>query len=193
MPILLAVLIPLIIIAVLVIIFLLMWIGYYNRFVVLSNRIKNSFSQIDVQLKKRADLVPNLVETVKGYAKHEASIMKEVSDARKSLVNANASGKMDARIKAGDALQGALGRLFAIAENYPNLKANENFLNLQTELSSIEDKIAYARQAYNDSIMGFDNSVQTFPGNIFAGKFKSQAGQYIKIPEAERAPVKVKF
>lgn len=186
--------IPLIIIGVLAVIILLMWIGYYNRFVVLSNRIKNSFSQIDVQLKKRADLVPNLVETVKGYAKHEAKIMKEVSDARKMLVNANASGKMDARIKAGDVLQNSLGRLFAIAENYPNLKANENFLGLQQELSSIEDKIAYARQAYNDSIMSFDNSVQTFPGNIFAGqKFKSQAGQYIKIPEAERAPVKVSF
>ena len=120
--------------------------------------------------------------------------MKEVSDARKSLVNANASGKMDARIKAGDALQNSLGRLFAVAENYPNLKANENFLSLQQELASIEDKIAYARQAYNDSIMGFDNSVQTFPGNVFAGqKFKSQAGQYIKIPDAERAPVKVNF
>jgi len=186
-------LIILIIVAVIVVIFLIMWISYYNRFIVLSNRIKNSFSQIDVQLKKRADLVPNLVETVKGYAKHEAKIMKEVSDARKSLVNANASGKMDARIKAGDALQGALGRLFAIAENYPNLKANENFLGLQTELSSIEDKIAYSRQAYNDSIMSFDNAVQTFPGNIFAGKFKEQVGKYIKIPEAERAPVKVSF
>ena len=110
------------------------------------------------------------------------------------LVNANASGDMASRMKAGDVLQNSLGRLFAIAENYPNLKANENFLNLQTELSSIEDKIAYARQAYNDSIMGFDNAVQTFPGNIFAGaKFKAQAGQYIKIPESERAPVKVSF
>ena len=193
MGLLLALLIPLIIIGILAVAILLIWISYYNRFVVLSNRIKNSFSQIDVQLKKRADLVPNLVETVKGYAKHEAKIMKEVSDARKSLVTANASGKMDARIKAGDALQGALGRLFAVAENYPTLKANENFLNLQTELSSIEDKIAYARQAYNDSIMSFDNAVMTFHGNIFAGKFKEQAGQYIKIPEAERAPVKVSF
>ncbi len=194
MTLLLALLIPLIIIVVLVVIVLLIWVSYYNRFVVLSNRIKNSFSQIDVQLKKRADLVPNLVETVKGYAKHEAKIMKEVSDARKSLVSANDSGNMPARMKAGDALQNSLGRLFAIAENYPNLKANENFLGLQTELSSIEDKIAYARQAYNDSIMGFDNSVQTFPGNIFAGqKFKEQAGKYIQIPEAERAVVKVSF
>jgi LemA protein len=186
-------LVILIIVAVIVVIFLLVWISYYNRFVVLSNRIKNSFSQIDVQLKKRADLVPNLVETVKGYAKHEAKIMGDVSEARKALVGANASGDMAKRIKAGDALQSTLGRLFAIAENYPTLKANENFLSLQTELSSIEDKIAYSRQAYNDSIMSFDNSVQTFPGNVFAGKFKEQAGKYIQIPEAERAPVKVKF
>jgi LemA protein len=189
----LALLIPLIIIVALAVIILIVYVGYYNRFVVLSNRIKNSLSQIDVQLKKRADLVPNLVESVKGYMKHEAKIMKEVSDARKALVGANSSTDMGKRIKAGDALQGVLGRLFAVAENYPNLKANENFLQLQTELSSIEDKIAYSRQAYNDSIMSFDNAVQTFPGNIFAGKFKSQAGQYIKIPEAEKQPVKVKF
>jgi LemA protein len=120
--------------------------------------------------------------------------MKEVSDARKALVGANASSDMGKRVKAGDALQSVLGRLFAIAENYPTLKANENFLQFQNELSSIEDKVAYARQFYNDSILGFDNAVQTFPGNIFAGqKFKSQAGKYIQIPEAERASPKVKF
>jgi LemA protein len=187
-------LIPLIIIAALVIIILLIWIGYYNRFVVLSNRIKNSFSQIDVQLKKRADLVPNLVETVKGYAKHEKGIMTEVTSAHKALVSANASGDMGKRVRAGDALQNVLGRLIALGEQYPNLKANENFLQLQNELSAIEDKIAYARQFYNDSVLGFDNAVQTFPGNLFAGqRFKSQAGQYIKIPEAERKPVQVKF
>ena len=157
-------------------------------------RIKNSFSQIDVQLKKRADLVPNLVETVKGYAKHEAGIMTAVTTAHKALVSANASGDMSARVKAGDALQGVLGRLIALGEAYPTLKANENFLQLQNELSEIEEKIAYARQFYNNSILGFDNAVQTFPGNIFATqKFKSQAGKYIQIPEAERAPVKVKF
>jgi LemA protein len=184
----------LIVVAALVVIALLMWVGYYNKFIVLSNRIKNSFSQIDVQLKKRADLVPNLMESVKGYMKHEAGIMKEVSDARKALVGANASSDMGKRVKAGDALQSVLGRLFAIAENYPTLKANENFLQFQNELSSIEDKVAYARQFYNDSILGFDNAVQTFPGNIFAGqKFKSQAGKYIQIPEAERASPKVKF
>ncbi len=184
----------LIIVGAIVVVILLIWAGYYNKFVVLLNRIKNSFAQIDVQLKKRADLVPNLMESVKGYMKHEASIMKEVSEARKALVGANASGDLAKRVKAGDALQGALGRLFAIAENYPNLKANENFLQFQNELSAIEDKVAYARQFYNDSILSFDNAVQTFPGNIFASqRFKSQAGKYIQIPEAERSVPKVKF
>jgi LemA protein len=194
MILLLALLIPFIIIAAIVVVILLIWVGYYNKFVVLLNRIKNSFSQIDVQLKKRADLVPNLMESVKGYMKHEAGIMKEVSEARKALVGANASGDINKRVKAGDVLQNSLGRLFAVAENYPNLKANENFLQFQNELSAIEDKIAYARQFYNDSIMSFDNSVQTFPGNIFAGqRFKSQAGKYIQVPEAERNVPKVKF
>lgn len=186
-------LIPIIIIAALVVIFLLMWVGYHNRFVVLSNRIKNSWSQIDVQLKKRADLVPNLVESVKGYAKHEKGIMTEVTKAHKALVSANASGDINSRVKAGDALQNVLGRLIALGEAYPNLKANENFLQLQTELAAIEDKIAYSRQFYNDSILIFDNAVQTIPGSWFAGKFASQAGKYIKIGESERAPVKVKF
>jgi len=183
----------LILIIVIVVIILLMWIGYYNRFVSLSNRIKNSSSQIDVQLKKRADLVPNLVETVKGYAAHEKNIMTEVTNAHKALVSANTSNDMARRVKAGDALQNVLGRLFALGEAYPTLKANENFLNLQQELSAIEDKVAYARQFYNDSIMSFDNGVQTFPGSLFAGKFKEQAGKYIHIPESEKAPVKVKF
>jgi len=187
-------LILIIIIAVLAVIILLMWVSYYNRFVILSNRIKNSFSQIDVQLKKRADLVPNLMESVKGYMKHERAIMKEVSEARKALVGANKSTDMAKRVKAGDALQSVLGRLFAVAENYPNLKANTNFLQFQQELSAIEDKIAYARQFYNDSILGFDNAVKTFPGMIFATKkFKDQAGKYIKIPETERKTPKVKF
>lgn len=183
----------LIIIAILVAIVLLMWLGYYNKFVILSNRIKNSFAQIDVQLKKRAELVPNLVETVKGYMKHEEKIMKEVNEARKALAGANTTGDIVKRIEAGDALQKALGKLFAIAENYPKLKANENFLKLQEELSAIEDKIAYARQFYNDSVLEFDNAVKTIPGKWFAGRFKLEASKYIKIPEAERTPVKVKF
>ncbi|MEM4703266.1 MAG: LemA family protein [Candidatus Aenigmatarchaeota archaeon] len=186
-------LIILVIIVAIVVIVLLMWLGYYNRFVILSNRIKNSLAQIDVQLKKRADLVPNLIETVKGYMKHEAKMIKEVSDARKALVSANTTGDMTKRIKAGDALQSALKTIFAIAENYPNLKANENFVKLQEELTAIEDKIAYARQFYNDSILSFDNAVQTIPGKWFAGRFRLEAGKYIKIPEQERQVVKVKF
>lgn len=181
------------IIIAIVVIFLLMMLGYYNRFIVLGNRIQNSFSQIDVQLKKRADLVPNLMESVKGYMKHEAGIMKEVSEARKSLVSANASRNMAKRVKAGDELQSVLGRLFAIAENYPNLKANENFLQFQNELSAIEDKVAYARQFYNDSILSYNNSCRTVPGAWFATMFGKKESRYLEIPAAERAVPKVKF
>src|SRR3989344_212265 len=128
----------------------LIFIYYYNRFVVLSNRIDNSLSQIDVQLKRRTDLIPNLIESVKGYAKHEKTVIKSVSDARKSLVSAkNTTDKL----AADSLLEKALGKLFAIAEAYPDLKANTNFLELQRELSTTEDRIAYARQFYNDSIL----------------------------------------
>jgi LemA protein len=176
-----------------VVIILLFILGFFNRFALLQNRIENSFSQIDVQLKKRADLVPNLMESVKGYMKHEAGIMKEVSEARKALVNANASKDMAKRVKAGDELQGALGRLFAVAENYPNLKANENFLQFQNELAAIEDKVAYARQFYNDSILDFNNLCRTVPGIWFAAMFHKKAGKYLEMPAAERAVPKVKF
>ena len=182
-----------IIFAVLIVLFLLMLIGYYNRFTVLLNRIDNSFAQIDVQLKKRADLIPNLMESVKGYMKHEAQIMKEVSDARAALVSANKSGDLTKRLKADNALEGSLGRLFAIAENYPNLKANENFLQFQNELSSMEDKIAYARQHYNDSILSYNDSCKTFPGVVFAKIFGKKPGNWLSIPEVERITPKVKF
>ncbi|MCX8194116.1 MAG: LemA family protein [Candidatus Pacearchaeota archaeon] len=183
----------LIVLIVLIVIALLIVFGYYNRFAVLQNRIENSLAQIDVQLKKRADLVPNLVETVKGYAKHEEKIMREVSEARKALVSAISSKDLIKEIKAGDALQGVLGRLFAIAENYPNLRANENFLQLQQELAAIEDKIAYARQFYNDSVLNYNNLCKTIPGAWFAALFGKKAGKYLEIPQAEREPVKVKF
>jgi len=169
----------------------IMMIYYFNRFAVLQNRIENSFSQIDVQLKKRADLVPNLIETVKGYAKHEKSIMESVSAARKAMISAGAN--IQKKIKAGDVLQNALGRLFAIAENYPNLKANENFLQLQTELAAIEDKVAYARQYYNDSILEYDNLFRTFPGNMFARIYGKKHHDYLQITEAERKVPKVSF
>lgn len=179
-------LIPLIIVLLIAVIFFY----YYNRFAILSNRIENSLSQIDVQLKRRADLIPNLIETVKGYAKHEKSIIKSVNDARKALV---ASVTMEQKIKADKNLETVLGRLFAIAENYPDLKANTNFLELQRELSSTEDRIAYARQFYNDSILSFNNLCTTMPGKFFAGIFKKKGKEYLRIAESEKKLVKVEF
>ncbi len=179
-----------IIIAVVVIILVVMFISYFNRFAVLGNRIENSQSQIDVQLRKRSDLVPNLMSSVKGYMKHEKGIVKEVTEARKALVGATDMAK---KVKAGDQLQSALKSIFALAENYPNLKANENFLHLQQELSAIEDKVAYARQYYNDSVLGYANLFRTFPGNMFAGLFGKKQKEYLKIPEASRAVPKVEF
>lgn len=170
----------------LLVLVIIIFISYYNRFAVLSNRIDNSLSQIDVQLKKRADLVPNLIQTVKGYAKHESKIMKEVTDARKALVSAT---NLEKRAQAGAKLQSALGSLFAIAENYPQLKANENFLQLQNELSAIEEKIAYSRQFYNDSILAYNNLATTFPGNLF----KKQKREFLQIAKEEKAVPKVSF
>ncbi|MCR4327522.1 MAG: LemA family protein [Nanoarchaeota archaeon] len=169
---------------------LLISIFYYNRFVVLSNRIDNSLSQINVQLKRRTDLIPNLIETVKGYAKHEKSIMKDVNDARKALVSAK---DVVGKVKANNVLEGALGRLFAIAENYPDLKANTNFIELQRELSSTEDRVAYARQNYNDSILTYNNMVQKVPGTVFAGMYGRKVKEYLQIAEVEKKNVKVSF
>ncbi len=174
----------------LVALLIIVLIGYYNRFTVLSNRIENSLGQIDVQLKRRADLIPNLVETVKGFAKHEKEAIKAVTDARKSLVGAT---DLPSKLKADKGLESALGRLFAIAEGYPDLKANTNFLELQRELTSTEDKVAYSRQFYNDSILDYNNKCKTFPGKVFAGVFGFKEKEYIKITEAERKPVNVKF
>ena len=163
---------------------------HYNRFTVLENRIDNSSSQIDVQLKKRADLVPALVKTVSGYAKHEKNIMVEVTAARSALMKA---GNISEKLKAGDQLQGVLGRLFAVAENYPNLKANENFLQLQNELSSIEDKVAYSRQYYNDNVMDYQNATEMFPGVFFFRLYGKQKKDYLKIAEVERKMPDIKF
>ena len=170
------------------IILIIFW--YYNRFVVLENRIDNSLSQIDVQLKRRADLIPNLIETVKGYAKHEKGIMTEVNNARKALVGAK---DLASKVKANDKLEGVLGRLFAIAENYPDLKANTNFLELQRELTTTEDKVAYARQFYNDSILSYNNMTKTVPGLWFAGMFGKKPKTYLEIAPKEREVVKVSF
>ena len=163
---------------------------FFNRFAVLGNRIDNSLSQIDVQLKRRADLIPNLIETVKGFAKHEKKIIDEVTSARKALVSA---GNIEGKIKANDKLESALKSVFAIAENYPNLKANENFLELQRELATTEDKVAYSRQYYNDSILTYNDLCKTFPGVFFAGIYKKKAREYLHIAESERKNVKVEF
>jgi LemA protein len=179
-----------IILGVAVVIVAIIFFSYFNRFAVLSNRIDNSLSQIDVQLKRRADLIPNLIETVKGYAKHEKSIMTEVTKARQAMVSA---GDIVSKVKANNALQNSLGKLFAIAENYPDLKANQNFLELQRELSTTEDRIAYSRQFYNDSILTYNNMCTTFPGTFFANLYGRKQKEYLQIAEAEKEPVKVQF
>lgn len=178
------------VLVIVVILLALVFLYYFNRFVILGNRIDNSLAQIDVQLKRRADLIPNLIETVKGYAKHEKEAIKEVTDARKALMGAKDLAK---KVQANDQLESALKTIFALAENYPDLKANTNFLELQRELTATEDKVAYSRQFYNDSILSYNDSTKTFPGNIFASIYGKQAKEFLQISEADKAPVKVKF
>lgn len=168
----------------------LIFILYYNRFVTLENRIDNSLSQIDVQLKKRADLVPNLISSVKGYAKHEKGIMDDVTKARKSFMGAKT---MEQKVAKGAELQHALKSILAVAENYPQLRANENFLQLQQELSAIEDKVAYARQYYNDSILSYNNLCEKFPGVLFASIYGKAPKKYLEIPKEERTVPRVSF
>jgi len=168
----------------------IIFFSYFNRFAILGNRIDNSLSQIDVQLKRRVDLIPNLIETVKGYAKHEKEAIKTVTDARKALVSAQG---LEKRIRANNQLESALKTIFALAENYPNLKANENFLELQRELTTTEDKIAYSRQYYNDSILNYNDLCKTFPGVFFAGIFGKKPREYLQITNAEREKPKVEF
>ncbi len=175
-----------IVIALIVIIF----IFYYNRFAVLGNRIDNSLAQIDVQLKKRADLVPNLVSSVKGYVKHERKIITQVTKAREALLRAP---NLEKKMKAGAELQNALKSIFALAENYPQLRANENFLHLQQELAAIEDKIAYSRQFYNDSILSYNNLCTTFPGSVFANLYSKKKKEFLQIPAEAKAVPKLNF
>ena len=168
----------------------LILIFLYNKLIRLRNRSENAWHQIDVQLQKRADLIPNLVETVKGYAKHEKNVLEEVTKARSIYSQA---GTMKEKADATNMLTGALKTLFAVAENYPELKANQNFLLLQEELSGIESKIAYARQFYNDVVLSFNNSQQVFPSNIIAGWFGFKPREYFEIEETKREVPKVDF
>ena len=166
-------------------------VGIYNGLIVLRNRCENAWSQVDVQLKRRYDLIPNLVETVKGYAKHEREVFEKVTQARTSAINA---GTVKDQAQAENMLSGALKSLFAVAENYPELKANQNFLMLQEELAGTENKITYARQFYNDMVMKFNQKQQVFPSNIIANMFSFKEREYFEIEEpAAREPVKVQF
>lgn len=181
----------LIIVLVIVIIFLVGTIIHmYNNLVGLRNSVKNSYSQIDVQLKRRNDLIPNLVETVKGYAGHEKGVLEEVTKARTGVMNATTVEETSA---ADNQLTGALKTLFAVAENYPDLKANSNFQQLQNELSDTEDKISYARQFYNDVVLKYNNACQKFPSNILAGIFGFSEETFFEAPAEERAVPKVEF
>lgn len=162
----------------------------YNGLVTLKTQIEEAWSQIDVQLKRRADLIPNLVETVKGYAKHEKSVFAEVTKARSALMGAKS---LDKKAQASDALTGALGKLFAIAENYPQLKANENFLQLQKELSDTEDKVAYSRQFYNSTVLDYNTKIRTFPNTLFNEMLGFSEKEFFGATDEERKKVDVKF
>ncbi|MFH1544825.1 MAG: LemA family protein [archaeon] len=175
---------------VLIVIIVAVFILIYNGLIVARNRVNNAWSQIDVQLKKRADLVPNLVETVKGYATHEKTVFQNVTEARTSVMKA---GSVKEKAQAENMLTGALKSLFAVAENYPDLKASENFKLLQEQLDGIESKIAYARQFYNDSVLGYNNSIQTFPNSVLAGMFHFAKRDYFEIEEKAREVPTVKF
>jgi LemA protein len=179
-----------IIFLVIIVILAIIVISMYNRLVVLRNRIENAWSQIDVQLKRRADLIPNLVETVKGYAAHEKEVFQRVTEARAALMGAKGVKEQG---EANNMLTGALKTLFAVAENYPELKANQNFLLLQEELSGTESKIAYARQFYNDTVLKYDNLREKFPSNLVASMFGFKEREYFAAEETAREPVKVKF
>ena len=174
---------------ILVIVVFYLW-SLYNGLVTLKNQLAEAWSQIDVQLKRRADLIPNLIETVKGYAKHEKTVFTEVTKARTALMAAASPSKLAA---ASDALSGALGKLLAIAENYPQLKASEGFGELQKELADTEDKVAYARQYYNSTVMEYNVKIDVFPNSLLAGPLGFKPKEFFQASEIERKSVKVSF
>ena len=180
-----------IIIAIVVVALLLVFIiGQYNGLVSLRNKVRNQWSQIDVLLKRRFDLIPNLVETVKGYASHEQETLEKVIEARNKFNTANTP---EEEMEASNQITGALNKLFALAENYPELKANTNFMDLQGNLKDTEDKISYARQFYNDAVMKYQNKIEMFPSNIVAGLFRFKPEKFFEATEAEKENVKVEF
>jgi LemA protein len=177
----------------LVLVLVLVWgLSTYNKLVKQRNQVKASWAQIDVQLKRRTDLIPNLVETVRGYAAHERGTLDAVVQARNNAVSAAGAAPAQ-RAEAENMLTQTLGRLFALSEAYPNLKANENFLGLQSELANTEDKIAYARQFYNSAVQTYNTSTQSIPTNIVAGMGGFRAEDLFEVSGAERGPVQVRF
>jgi LemA protein len=176
-----------------VVILLIFFIVTYNGLVGLRNQMRNAWAQIDVQLKRRYDLIPNLVETVKGYMKHERQTLEAVTKAR-NLAQSLASGDVGARSKAEGELSSALSKLLAVVERYPDLKANQNFLALQEELTSTENKIGFSRQYYNDSVLRMNDRVQMFPSNVVAGMTGFKQGEFFEVgAAAEREAPKVSF
>ncbi len=176
-------------IAIIVLIFVLVLL-VYNNLVSLRQRVNNAWSQIDVQLKRRYDLIPNLVETVKGYASHEKEVFQKVTEARTKVAGAQ---NVNQQIQAENALGGALRGLLAVAENYPELKASQNFKELQTELSNTESKIAFSRQFYNDTVMKYMTATQRFPSNLVANAFNFEPMEYFQTEPDSRGPVEVRF
>jgi LemA protein len=176
-----------------VVLFIIILIGVYNSLVKLRNQVKNAWAQIDVQLKRRYDLIPNLVETVKGYMKHERETLEAVTNARNMAQQVSSAGA-GTRSKAEGELSSALSRLLAVVERYPDLKANQNFMALQEELTSTENKISFSRQYYNDSVLNFNNKTQMFPSNVVAGMFGFKSEEFFEVTAtAEREAPKVSF
>lgn len=183
--------VALIVIVVLVLILAFAVIGMYNSLVRLRNQVKNAWSQIDVQLKRRHDLIPNLVETAKGYMQHERETFEAITEARSKAMGAGSVGEAS---QAESKLTDALSKFMLVVENYPDLKANQNFLSLQETLTSTENKIAFARQAYNDSVLFFNNKIEQFPSNVIAGMFNFSKSDFFEVQtEAEREAPKVQF
>ncbi|HOW97044.1 MAG TPA: LemA family protein [Kiritimatiellia bacterium] len=174
-----------------IVLVVLAYIGMYNSLVSLRNQVKNAWSQIDVQLKRRHDLIPNLIETVKGYVKHERDTLENITKARTNAMQASGAA---AAGKAEGELSGAISKLMLVVENYPELKANQNFLALQEELSSTENKVGFSRQFYNDAVLRFNTKVETFPSNIVANMFGFKQAEFFEIQVAtEREAPKVQF
>jgi LemA protein len=183
----------LIILLVVVAVIVIFFVSNYNSLVRFRNQVKNAWSQIDVQLKRRHDLIPNLIETVKGYMTHEKETLENITRARSEAMKAS-SGSVGDVAKAESSLSGAMGQFYVVVENYPDLKANENFLSLQEELTSTENKISFARQSYNDQVLFYNNKIEMFPSNIIAGMFKFVKDEFFEVEDAaERETPKVKF